>query len=77
MISEVSKGQTVAETVAQAEDLVKFAFFAENKDLSRRELCGGLIAKTVSINGTKLVVLTTLTEADVSKYRESMVFDYI
>lgn len=87
MVKEVKNGQTIAvaeakvkamrKTVAEAEELSKFAFFAENKDLSRKELCGGLISKTVSINGMKLVVLTSLTDADVSKYRNETVFDHI
>lgn len=85
MVTEVKNGQAVAEakvkamlkTAAEAEELSKFAFYAENKELTRKELCDGPIFKTVRINGMKLVVLTCLTDDDVSKYRNETVFDHI
>lgn len=92
MVTEVKNGQTtkvsvnteakaniatMLKTAAEAEELSKFAFFAKNKEATRKELCDGPIFKTVSINGMKIVILTYLTDADVSKYRNKTVFDHI
>ena len=71
MVKEVKKVE------ADAEELVKFVFFARNKDLSKKELCGGPICGTVSIDGKKFVIYTTLSEADVTHYRETTIFDFI
>lgn len=88
MISEVRKGKEVntegkakamSEILAEAacvEELVRFVHFAENKDLSKKELCG-IVSRTVHMNGKSYLILTTLTEKDVSRYRENTVFDHI
>ena len=60
-----------------AEELVKFTFFARNKDLSKKEICGGPIYATVYIDGNIITVYTTLSEEDVTHYRETNVFDFI
>ena len=64
-------------SLAYFEELCKFCFFAEHKDSSRRELCGGLITKTVTMNGESYFIVTSLTEAEVTRYREGNCFDLI
>ncbi|MBR3255668.1 MAG: hypothetical protein IKF97_05630 [Clostridia bacterium] len=74
MVKEVSEVKKVA---AQAEELVKFTFFAKHKECTRKEICGGPIFGTVNINGQKIVVYTILSEADVTRYRDETIFDFI
>lgn len=64
-------------TFRDAEELAKFTFYAKHKECTRKEICGGLIQGTVNINGKTYVILTSLTNEDVTRYRDETIFDFI